>query len=502
MKKNTLLCFVLCLSLLLGISPVSVGATNTTDSSAAETTTSNIPETTGAAVQIPVQTGPDASVSDGCNSIDAQIPLNGSAKMLDTAKAVILYELNSNTMLYAYHPDERVYPASLVKLMTALILVESGELDKKVTASQGGLSTIPADAVSAEILAGETFTLRDMLYCLMITSANDACVVAAEGLMGNTSSFVRLMNQRAAELGCTGTNFVNVHGIHDEQQYTTARDIGKILLKALEYEEFRKAFGTTVYVLPATELETARTFMTNNYFLTRDNGGVVKFYDTRVTGGKSAATDTSDRSLVCTAKSGDLNLMTIVMGAVGILEPDGYSLAHMGNFEETQELLEFGMNHFTVAQVIADGKAVTQFQVANGESQIVAKPVQGSFSALPAGVTAEQLTWRYSNAGQALTAPLEAGAPLGNMQVWYGGTCLAQSDLVSMNPVRVADASLVPVVDDETESNVAGTVLKTLGIVLLGVVVLVLLWFGLRIIRSAMIRMRRRRRRINRQRSR
>ncbi|MBQ9167598.1 MAG: D-alanyl-D-alanine carboxypeptidase [Oscillospiraceae bacterium] len=505
MKKFRILCVILCFIMVLQLAGVAVFATETTEETTAETTEAT---EAGPAIEpegeIPTVTGFDASISNGCHTLSAMVPLGGSEAMLETARSAILYELNSGTLLYAYYPDERVYPASLVKIMTALLVVEDGNLNQSVTVTQSALDSVPYDAISISIRAGETLTMKDLLYSMMVASANDACAVIAEEISGSQEAFVALMNQRAKELGCTGTQFVNSHGVHNEQQYTTARDMGRILEAALKYEEFREAFSATGYIVPANELSEARNLITTNYFMSKESG-VVKFYDSRVTGGKSGAVSNSDRSMACTAESGDMQLMSIVMGAKGTEAEDGYTLDYFGNFEETMELLDWGFQYFMVSQILYEGKSVAQFPVTNGENQVVGRPIKTVYSALPYGSTVDHLVWKYLQQNDGLTAPVKKDDAIGTVQVWYGSICLAQSDMVAMNPAKestnAGDVSTNPAVIGENESGL-GWFLKILGMIFAVIVVVAIIFIALRLVRGAVIHTRRRRRRKNRRRSR
>lgn len=504
MKKNQFYLIILCVLLLFQAWAVPAFATEGGDTTSDTTDVTDATDDEPAIPpegDIPAVTGEDASISNGCHTMHAQIPLGGSEKKLETAKSAILYELNSGTLLYAYQADEKVYPASLVKIMTALLVVEDDQLEQNVTVTNTALAALPSNVLTVDLKAGETLTMKDLLYCMMVESANDACVVIAEQLAGSQEAFAARMNARARELGCTGTQFVNAHGLPDEQQYTTARDIGKIVEKALQYDAFREVFGTVSYTVPETNCSQARYLVTTNYFMSTDRG-VVKFRDSRFTGGKSGAiSNTTDRSIACTAESGNLNLMCIVMGAEGTLEEDGYSLKRLGNFEEAAELVNFGIQNFTVSQILYEGKSVTQLPVTNGENQIVCRTVETVYSALPAGTTAEHLTWRYLRSDEELTAPVEKEDPVGKVQVWFGSVCLAQSDMVSMNGSAVyrkltgTDAMTV-------DMGNGGQFLKILGIVFIVLLGLAVLYLGVKFIRAALIRARQRRRRKNRRRSR
>ncbi len=502
MKKISVFClaFCLCLSLVLPLTAFSTPSQD--DATTAPPETTQAPAPTAPQVQGSVVTEGDAAVSHGANSLDGKVPLGGSQQRLSTAKAAILYEVNTDTLIYSYQADAKVYPASLVKIMTAMLAVEEGDLSETVTVSESILSRLTSADLRTDLKAGETVTLGDLVHSMMVTSSNSAAVIIAEHLAGTETAFVERMNARAKELGCTGTNFVNSHGIPHDNQYTTARDMAKIVLAAIQSEQFREIFGAATYTIPATNLSEARNLKTTNYFISRDV--VQKFYDSRVTGGKSGAASTEDRSIAFTAESGSVKLLGIVMGAKGETEEDGYSLKHHGNFEEATELMNYGFDHYTTAQILFEGKSIAQFPVENGANDVVGRPASSAFSALPAGTTVADLSWQYVLA-EDLTAPVAAGDVIGAVQVWCGSVCVAQSEMISMNRAAVA----VPNAEQPGKTDVTApvdsgfvTVLKVLGIILGAVLVIGLLLFGLNMIRTAVLRARRRRRRKNRRRSR
>ena len=134
-----------------------------------------------------------------------------------------------------------------------------------IVVKENVLATVPISAVSVDLQVDELVTLEDLLYCMMVASANDAAAVIAEHISGDISAFVTEMNQRAAQIGCTDTVFTNVHGLHDDDQYTTARDIAKILAVASENTLFMDVFSAVEYDMPATNKTDARNLVSGNY---------------------------------------------------------------------------------------------------------------------------------------------------------------------------------------------------------------------------------------------
>ena len=443
----------------------------------------------------------DQSVLNGCHSVGAFQQLGDGSKLVETSKAVIIYELTSDTMIYNWNPDQRIYPASMVKLMTALLALENAELTDKVIVTRKALSYVEIGSVSAGLKAGEELTLEDLLNCMMAASANDAATVIAEHIGGTQEEFVKMMNDRAVELGCTGTNYTNAHGLHDEQNYTTARDICRLLDVALEDPEFKALFNAKSYTVPATNMSEERIVLTSNHMMSRET--IKKYFDERVTGGKTGATDEAGRCLAATAESNGMELLTIVMGAEPTYEADGLSLSAFGSFEETAKLLDYAFGNFECRQVFSEDQIISQYPVENGTNSVVVRPAKAASTVLPLGVDGSQLTWIYGDSVGTLTAPVEEGKAISTVQVWYGAKCLAQTELVAAHEVPVWQAPILPGGSSEHENNDNWKLVAIIGGVVLGVCILIALVLLIRkAIRQMTIKVRRRRRRINRRRSR
>jgi D-alanyl-D-alanine carboxypeptidase (penicillin-binding protein 5/6) len=340
------------------------------------------------------------------------------------------------------------------------------------------------------------------MYCMMVASANDTATVIAEHVGGTQDGFIAMMNKKAAELGCTGTHFSNVHGLHDENTYTTARDICRILDVALENPDFKAMFTAKSYVVPATnKTDEERQVETSNYMMS--NAVVKKYLDPRVTGGKTGATDEAGRCLAATAEGGGMELLTIVMGAEATYEEDGLALKTFGSFEETAILLDYILGNYEYRQIFHEGQTVSQFPVENGTNSVVARPEMTRSTVLPKDLDESKLTWIYGDTASAVTAPVEQGQKLSTIQVWYGSKCLAQADLVAANAVPVWQAPIVPTIPTEQDDSGNWTVLLVIcGILAGAAAVVVLIFVARRVVRQMRQSARRRRRQMGRRRSR
>lgn len=442
----------------------------------------------------------DPTVTAGCHSVDASKAIGGSAKLLDTSKAVMLYERTTGTLVYAYNADGRIWPSSMVKLMTALVALERGDPDAVVTVTRAALDSVQIGSVSAGLKRWEEITLRDLLYCMMVGSANDASAVIAEHIGGSQEGFVAMMNEKAEEIGCVGTHFSNAHGLHDSETYTTARDILRILDICLENPDFKAMFEATTYTVPATNKSDERIVTTTNYMMDRNYS---RYFDSRVTGGKTGATDAAGRCLAVTANVEDMELIAIVMGAEATYAEDGLSLETFGSFEEMKQLLDHAEKNFECRQLFYEDQVITQYPVEGGSNNVVTSPAVSVYSVLPKDLKAEALTWKYADA-EALTAPIAAEQPISAMEVWYGDVCLASTQLVAMNAVAVYEPYKEPQshVDQKLEE-AHGEILAIILGAVFGVAVLVIVaMFLLRMLQMALLRARVRRRRKNRRRNR
>lgn len=375
------------------------------------------------------------AVSSGTHSIEAGKSVLSSDQLITNAESVILYEMKTDTLMYSWNADAKMYPASLVKIMTALIAVEKGNLSDLVTVKKDVIDTIPFDAVSSGLQPDEMISLKDLLYCMMVGSGNDAAAVIADYISGNQETFISLMNQYAQELGCNGTQFMNVHGLHHDDQYTTARDMCRILRKALENSDFSAVFSAVKYTVSATNKSAERTMVTSNYLMSMPDG-MELYFDSRVTGGRTGVTTDGTRCLAASAENNGLQLISIVMGSESVYN-DGESVARIyGGFKETTELLDLGFNGYKTVQVLYDGQILTQRPVVDGNNNVILGAKKSMSAVLPADITMENLSVKYFDLNAQISAPINMGDVLSQVQIWYGDICVAQADLVAMNTVR------------------------------------------------------------------
>lgn len=373
------------------------------------------------------------------NTLDAVETILGNKEITDNVDTAVIYELSSDTMLYTINPDQLIEPASLVKIMTCLIAVEQGVMSDAVTIRQEAIESIPDDAANVSLKADEVLTLEQLLYCMMINSANDAAAVIADHIAGSQEAFVQMMNDYAVELGCTSTNFTNVHGLYNANQYSTSRDMAKILKKAVENPLFCEFFGKEYYTIEATNLSDVRYLLTSNYLLSKED--VEIYYDTRVTGGRTGITRDYARSLAVAAHSGNMDIICVTTGSDSTISANGYSVSVFGGYQEVSKILDACFDGYYVAQVVYEGQTVTQQPVTNGDCDVVLGSKNTAYAVVPVNTKLSDLTYSLVSR-DSLVAPIKAGQKMTEVDIWLNDDCVAEAELYAMNDVRLQENTI------------------------------------------------------------
>lgn len=376
----------------------------------------------------------DISVVNGCNGIDAQVPILGSTQLVENMQAAVLFEVSSGTLMYAWNPDQQIHPAGLVKILTALIAIENGNMQDAVTVKQQVLEQISESTRTSKLQPDEVFTLEQLLFCLLVEGSNDAALVIAHHISGSQEAFVEQMNDYAQELGCTGSLFTNVHGLHDDRQLSTARDMARILSRAIQNEQFSAIFGTTHYDMEKTNKSEPRQLESSNHMMHQSLYEI--YYDQRITGGRTGENNMGLRNVASTSQQDKMQLVCVVMGCASKINDRGI-VEKIGGFDETSKLLDQAFNGYTTAQLLSDGQSLKQYRVQNGIADVVVGPKDTVSSVVPIDYAGGGLTYQYKDTENAFSAPVDCGRRMGSVEIWYGNVCLAQADLFAMHDVAV-----------------------------------------------------------------
>ena len=358
------------------------------------------------------------------------------------AKAAILADPNTSEILYEKNAHEKMYPASITKVMTCLLTLEAvdrGELGLEdiVTAGSGIHTGIGSGASTADIKEGEEIRVIDLLYAALLPSANEACNVMAEAVAGDVASFVELMNQRASQLGMNDTHFANTHGYHDDDHYTTAYDIFLICQEAMKHETFRTIVSTKNYELPATNVHTEpRTVYNTNGLIS--NWNVAGYLYSYATGIKTGSTPEAGYCLAAGATREDRSLISVVMGCER--EPGSTGSKGRTDFSETIRLFDWGFKNFSTQTILDSTKRdIPEIEVTLGKgTNYVTLEPQGEITALlPNDISPEDFTFTYTRNADSIEAPVEKGQVLGTITATFNGKEYGSLPLVASIGVEV-----------------------------------------------------------------
>lgn len=272
------------------------------------------------------------------------------------SEACLLMEQSSGEILYSKNIYERMYPASTTKIMTAILALENCKLTDVATASHNAVFSVPVGYSHANIQEGEELTIEQLLNVLLIPSANDAAFVIAEHIAGSVEAFSDMMNEKAKEIGCLNTHFVNPNGIHNENHYSTAYDMALIGRYAMKFDVFRQIVSKTSYALPATNKydKTDRLFNTTNELLKPNyTSSPSNYYYQYATGAKTGYTDAAANCIVATATKNDVSLIVVILH--GERTDAGLSERAL----DCKSLFEYGFNNFSF-QNLASKDSVCQ----------------------------------------------------------------------------------------------------------------------------------------------
>ena len=514
MKKIRCFSLILSLLLILQCSVLHVAAAETT---------LPVPETSFPEETVPAETEKlefgTVCIQKGCRTINGMMPLGGSDRRLETAQSVILYEVNTDTVVYSYNPDTKVHPGTLAKIVLAIVVLERCKMDDEVTVTEGIQSYIPAGANSMEFRDGNKLTserlksnekiaVGDLLYATLMINANDAAVALAHHVAGTTDAFLSLMNAKVKQLGCANTEFGNISGLYTAQSHSTARDMAIIMREAMKNEQFRTITNTGAHTIPPTDQVGERKFKTQNYMV--DDSTIQDFYDDRVTGGMATYHEQTGASIVSTAESihkeGDANYLSyiaVILGATRTFAENGWMPVKYGNFDEMAALLKYGFDNYKINRIIYDGMALSQFIVNGGESYAVGQATVDVDSVVPKTVQMNNLQMNYTVLDGGLRAPVKKNQKIATLEVVYRNSVLTEVEVYSMGNVKPAEDTGVVIrstaVRSDSDDSGILSVIGTICVIALG---LVAAYLGFNAYMRSRMRARRKKRRAARRRNR
>ncbi len=357
------------------------------------------------------------------------------------AKAALLVEAETGTILYDKNCHDELSIASTTKIMSALLVFEAidrGELrlDQSITATASALRGLPEDGSTADIVEGETLTVEQLLYCMLVISANETCNILGEVVAGSVEGFVERMNQRAQELGCQNTHFANTTGLTQSGHYSSAYDLYLITRQAMQYDEFMTMVNTKSYEIPPTnKTEEERVLHSTNALIS--NWRLAGYLYSGAQGIKTGSTDAAGQCLVSSAVRGSRTLISVVLGAERVEKENGSGYI-VESFTETARLFDWGFDNFSAQQVLDKNELVQEVQVSLSKEvgSVAVHPAEDASAMLPKDIDISALTRTITLDNDPALAPIAAGDRLGEITVSYNGT-----DYVTVPLLAVADVS-------------------------------------------------------------
>ncbi len=329
------------------------------------------------------------------------------------AESAIVMEADTGMILYAKDIETKRYPASITKIMTALVALENCELDEEIEYSYHATHSIEYGSSSIARTEGEILTVEESLYALMLASANECANALAEHIAGSTEEFGKMMTEKAKELGCINTSFTNANGLHEETHYTCAYDMALITQAAIQNEDFRRISGTNYYTLRATNKNDEELWMQNHHNMIAPYR-TAKYIDETVFSGKTGYTSDALNTLVTCATRNDMDVIVVTMRShssgergVPVFTDTAALLDYANNFQK----LNISQNEQTFVVGNAYDFSVDSEELSNSASLIsideagsIILPNTAAFSDADASITFEEhaegnkafLTYEYA----------------------------------------------------------------------------------------------------------
>ena len=317
------------------------------------------------------------------------------------ARAAVLIDAASGRILYAQNENEMLPMASCTKIMTALLALENSSLEETVTA---GKNAHGVTGTSIYLSEGESLSMEQMLYGLMLRSGNDAAVAIAEHIAGSVEKFCEMANARAKELNADAS-FVNPHGLDASGHKASALGLARIMRRALQIEDFRTITGTRKKIIPWVGNEYSRVLENKNRLLSTYEG---------TTGGKTGYTSKAGRCLVFSAEREGLELIGVVLNC--------YTW-----FDSAEKLLDYGFDAYRMETAFTEGQEVTPVTVLDGDSASVTAVAESDL----AGAVRKGGRVSVETEFPPLQAPVRPGQVIGSAALLDGDTTVDRCDLIA-----------------------------------------------------------------------
>lgn len=412
-----------------------------------------------------------------CNSAD--ICFGDTPPLPLIGQGAILIDATTGTVLYEKDSHKQLYPASTTKIMTAILALENLKLTDKVEIDA---ETPFTEGSRIYLLEGEDVNVEDVMYGMMLESANDSAVALAKKISGSVEQFAKLMNEKAKELGAENTNFVNPNGLHDDAHLSTAYDLAMIAKYAMKNSLFRDFVSTYQYTMAATNLQETRYFYNTNRLLYDNihkvtvNGQIRGCKYDGITGIKTGYTSRAGGCLVAGAKRGSTELIAVTLASTD-----------MGRFQDCITLLDYGFANYKTVNALEQGKDLGTIPVSRGSVKNVRVILPDEVNATLPSEASTSLIRTEIELYDSVEAPVVRGQKAGNIKIYAGDELIGEYDAVTADQVDRGGWMSIIGITDATAKKIRNTFLYL--VILLLTVLLVYI-----LIKRRQVRIRRKKR--------
>lgn len=357
------------------------------------------------------------------------------------AETAIVMDMDTEEVLYAKGIDEKRAPASTTKIMTAMLAIEKVPFETQITFTDE-VNNIEAGSTHIGIKPGETLTMKDCAYAILLASANEVSSGVAEYIGTTVPAFVDMMNQRAKELGCTNTHFVNANGLYDENHYTTARDLAIIAKAAFQNETFREVIKTPYYIVPKTNITDEERWLNNHHKMILQGS---EHYEGCL-GGKTGYTEKAGNTLVTYAERDGRRLVCVLLADINMV----------AQYTDTKALLDYGFDSFqlldTAAVSLSPSKSDDLGKLLD-EKGLLGTALETSSISIPKEIV-EKLTYKTTLENNMLNIDYYYGEQqIGSSSIQASDEILKVSQELSPKEITKTDASVSPNLSKDNDTS-------------------------------------------------
>ena len=351
-------------------------------------------------------------------------------------KVDLLVSLDDGSVIIEKNADMQVAPASLTKVMTALVVLQNEpDLTRTMTVSKEAIQSISGTGSSvAGLISGEVMTVYDMLCCLLIPSGNDAAVALAIEYGGSIDGFVKMMNDTAAAIGCANTHFENPHGLDSPNHKTTAKDLVLMAKEALKFPAFETIVACNVYDLPETNMHKARRIVNTNYLISPYR---VTYYNKSVKGIKTGSTEDAGKCLISYASKDGYNYMAVALGG-DYRDTDADGIEENQAFMDSNHMYNWAFKNLKYEIVTRQGQFVCSVPIEHCRNIEDIKLVASSeiLALVPQGNDSDSVSFRPINLPESVEAPLKKGDVVGKAEILYADQVIGVVDIVASEDAK------------------------------------------------------------------